>query len=98
MRKSVPASATFLAVTAIPFSIATGTTLRLSAAAASSEAANPDLSSRIGNARGATIKVTPRNLGSDASIWEFVIHVDSHRQDLINDFMKLSQLLDGTVR
>lgn len=96
MRKSVPAITALLVVAAISFSIATGSTIGLrTVVAASSELANPDLATRIGSARGVTIKVTPRNLGSDASNWEFVIQVDSHSQDLIDDFMKSSQLLDG---
>lgn len=45
--------------------------------------------------RGVTVKVTLKNLASDAGGWEFAIVLDSHSQDLSDDLAKTSLLLDG---
>lgn len=45
--------------------------------------------------RGVTVTVTPRNLARDATSWEFRIVLDTHSQDLGDDLVKSSLLLDG---
>jgi hypothetical protein len=56
-----------LAAAAVSYSIVTGGAIGLSAAlAASSEAANPNLPAQTSSACGVTIKVTPKNLASNA--------------------------------
>ena len=96
MRKSVPGFAVLLAVAAVSYSIVTGDAIGLSAAlAASSEAVSPNLPAQTSSARGVAIKVTPRNLASNAGSWEFAIVLDTHSQDLSDDLVKSSLLLDG---
>ena len=96
MRRSVSGFAVLLAAAAVSYSIVTGGAIGLSAAlAASSEAANPNLPARTSSARGVTTKVTPGNLASNAGSWEFAIVLDTHSQDLSDDLVKSSLLLDG---
>ena len=96
MRKSVPGFAVLLAAAAVSYSIVTGGAIGMSAAlAASSEAANPNFPAQTSSARGVTINVTPKNLASNADSWEFAIVFDTHSQDLSDDLVKSSQLLDG---
>ena len=96
MRKSVPDFAVLLAAVAVSYSIATGGAIGWSAALAGSpEAANPNLSAQTSSARGVTINVTPKNLASNAGSWEFAVVLDTHSQDLSDDLVKSSLLLDG---
>lgn len=96
MRKSVPGFAVLLAAAAVSYSIVTGGAIGLSAAlAASSAAANPNLPAQTSSAREVTIKVTPRNLAGNTGSWEFAIVFDTHSQDLSDDLVKSSLLLDG---
>jgi len=96
MRKSVPGFAMLLAAAAVSYWIVTGGAIGLSAALAGSpEAANPNLSTQTSSARGVTINVTPKNLASDADSWEFAVVLDTHSQDLSDDLVKSSLLLDG---
>ena len=96
MRKSVSGFAVLLAAAAVSYSIVTGGAIGLSAAlAASSEAVSPNLPAQTSSARGVTIKVTPKNLASNAGGWEFAIVLDTHSQDLNDDLVKSSLLLDG---
>jgi len=65
MRKSVPGFAALFAAAGVSYSIVTGGAIRLSAAlAVSSEAANPKLPAETSSTRGATIKVTSKNLAT----------------------------------
>ena len=96
MRKSVPGFAVLVATAAVSYSIVIGGAIGLSAAlAASSAAANPNLPAQTSSAREVTIKVTPKNLASNAGSWEFAIVFDTHSQDLSDDLVKSSLLLDG---
>ena len=96
MRRSVSGFAVLLAAAAVSYSIVTGGAIGVSAAlAASSGAANPNLPAQTSSARGVTTKVTPRNLASNAGSWEFAIVLDTHSQDLSDDLVKSSLLLDG---
>ena len=96
MRKSVPGFAVLLAAAAVSYSIVTGGAIGLSAAlAASSEAANPSLPTQTSSAGGVTIKVTPRNVASNAGSWDFAIVLDTHSAELNDDLVKSSLLLDS---
>ena len=97
MRTSVVSGfAVLLAAAAVSYSIVTGGSIGLGAAlAASSEAVNPNLPARTSSARGVTTKVTPRNLAGNAGSWEFAIVLDTHSEDLSDDLVKSSLLLDG---
>ena len=46
-------------------------------------------------AGGVTIKVTPRNLGRDAAVWEFAVVLDSHTQDLSQDVARSAVIIDA---
>ena len=46
-------------------------------------------------AGGVTVKVTPRNLGRDAAVWEFSVVLDSHTQDLSQDVARSAALVDA---
>ena len=95
MCKSLPGFVVLLAAAAVSYSIVTGGAIGLSAAlAASSEAANPNLPAQTSSARGVTIKVTPKNLASNAGSWEFAVVLDTHSADLNDDLVKSSLLLD----
>ena len=96
MPKSVSGFAGFLAATAVFCLIVTGGAFGLrSALAVSSEAANADLPTQTSRVSEVTIKVTPGNLASNADNWEFAIVFDTHSQDLSDDLLKSSVLLDG---
>ena len=96
MRKSVPGFAVLLAAFAVSYSMVTGGVIGSSAAlAASPEAAAPNLQARTSSVRGVTIKVTPNNVASNAGSWEFAIVLDTHSQDLSDDLVKSSLLVDG---
>ena len=98
MRKSVTGRAVILAAAAMFYSIVTGGTIEVgSALAASLEAASPNLATQTVSARGVTIKVTPRNLASNAGSWEFAIVLDTHSAELNDDLVKSSSLLDGAA-
>ena len=45
--------------------------------------------------RGVTVEVTPSTLAENAKTWEFKIVLDTHSQDLNDDLMKSSTLLDA---
>lgn len=65
------------------------------AVAASPATAGSPLASQTSNVQGVTIKVTPKNLATDAKTWDFEVVFDSHTQDLTDDVVKSSLLLDG---
>ena len=96
MRKSVPHFAAFLAAAVVSYSIVTGDAFGLKAAlAASSEAVKPKLPTQTSSASGVTINITPKDLTSNLGSWEFAIVLDTHSQDLSDDLVKSSLLLDG---
>ena len=43
-----------------------------------------------------TVTVTPQNLSRDDPTWDFKIALDTHSQDLSDDLVKSSRLLDST--
>ena len=56
------------------------------------------LESRTSTTSGVTVKVTPKNVASSATTWEFAIVLDSHTQDLSDDLLKSARLIDGENR
>ena len=96
MHKSVTGFAVLIAATAMSYSVVTGGVFGLRAAlAASSEAANPSFPVQTSSAGGVTIKITPTNLAGDASSWDFAIVLDTHSQELSDNLVKSSLMLDG---
>ncbi len=50
---------------------------------------------RISSAAGVTVKVTPKLVTADVPAWEFAVVLDSHVQDLADDLLKTTVLVDG---
>jgi hypothetical protein len=65
------------------------------AAAIALPAMAADLDTQKSADRGVTVTVTPQNLSRDAPSWDFKIVLDTHSQDLGDDLVKSSLLLDG---
>ncbi len=98
MRKSITVRAVIVATAAVFYLIVSGGAIELGVAlAASSEAASPNLMAQTNSAGGVTIKVTPTNLASNASSWEFAVVFDTHSAELSDDLVKSSLLLDGAA-
>lgn len=53
------------------------------------------LDTRTSAAAGVTVKVTPKLVTADVPAWEFAVVLDSHVQDLADDLLKTTVLLDG---
>ena len=53
------------------------------------------LDTRTSTAAGVTVKITPKLVAADVPAWEFAVVLDSHVQDLTDDLLKTSVLLDG---
>ncbi len=58
--------------------------------------AQPALDAQTSNARGVTIKVTPKSLAAGAAAWEFAVVFDTHSGSLDDDLVKSAVLLDGS--
>jgi hypothetical protein len=56
------------------------------------------LAAQTSSARGVTVKVTPQNVASDATTWNFAVVLDTHSADLSDDLVKSSLLLDEAGR
>ena len=54
-----------------------------------------DLSPRTSNAAGVSVSVTPKLVAADAPAWEFGIALNTHSQDLSDDLVKNSVLIDS---
>jgi hypothetical protein len=64
-------------------------------AAAAALAAGAPLAAQKSAERGVTVAVTPKNVGSDAREWEFAVALDTHTQELSDDFAKSAVLIDA---
>jgi hypothetical protein len=96
MRKFVPGLALIFATPLTYLAILTGNPFDIAlASAASSDTTKSDLPTLTDKTRGVSVKVTPTKLGIDANNWEFAIQIDSHSQDIVDDFMKSSLLFDA---
>jgi hypothetical protein len=54
-----------------------------------------DLSPRTSSAAGVSVNVTPKLVAPDAPAWEFGIALNTHSQDLSDDLVKNSALIDS---
>ena len=54
-----------------------------------------DLGSRTSSAGGVTVTVTPKVIAPAAATWEFAVTLDTHSQDLGDDLVKSSVLVDA---
>jgi hypothetical protein len=67
------------------------------AAAVSLPAAAADLGAQKSVDRGVTVTITPQNLFREGPSWDFKIVLDTHSQNLADDLVKSSVLLDGAT-
>ncbi|MDH4175379.1 MAG: hypothetical protein OEZ09_11055 [Betaproteobacteria bacterium] len=54
-----------------------------------------ELGTRSSSVGGVTVKVTPKSVEPGAAAWEFAVVLDTHSQDLSDDLMKNSVLVDA---
>jgi hypothetical protein len=54
-----------------------------------------ELGPRTSSAAGVTVKVTPKRVAADAAAWELAVVLDTHSQDLGDDLLRNSVLVDG---
>jgi len=54
-----------------------------------------ELDTRSSSAAGVTVKVTPKDVAPGSATWAFVVVLDTHSQDLSDDLVKTSVLLDA---
>jgi hypothetical protein len=62
---------------------------------ASGHAAGAELDARSSSAAGVTVKVTPRDVSPQATVWQFAVVLDTHTQDLGDDLVKNAALVDA---
>lgn len=62
---------------------------------AASAVAAGELDTRTSSAAGVTVKVTPKDVAPGSATWAFVVVLDTHSQDLSDDLVKTSALLDA---
>jgi hypothetical protein len=53
------------------------------------------LETRTSSAAGVTVKVTPKDVAPGSATWVFAVVLDTHSQDLSDDLVKSSSLLDA---
>jgi len=63
------------------------------ALAVAAGAAEPE--TRTSSAAGVTVKVTPKDVAPGSATWVFAVVLDTHSQDLSDDLVKSSTLLDA---
>lgn len=68
------------------------------AAAAGAAAAASHLGVKKSSERGVAVAVTPKNVASDAKVWEFRVVLDTHSQDLSDDLARSAALVDAAGR
>jgi hypothetical protein len=66
--------------------------------AAALPAAGAELPTQKSTDRGVTVAVTPQNLTTGATSWDFKTVLDTHSADLSDDLMKTAALVDGDGR
>jgi hypothetical protein len=57
-------------------------------------AAGAQLDQQKSSAGGVTVVVTPKAITADAKTWDFSVTLDTHSQDLSDDFAKTTVLID----
>jgi hypothetical protein len=68
----------------------------LIAVAAASSALSAEMATQKNTGSGVTVAVTPQNVSPEAKTWDFRIVLDTHSQDLKDDLVKATVLLDGS--
>lgn len=69
--------------------------LLLALALAASAGAAAGLETRSGSAAGVIVRVTPTQVAPGGATWEFEVVLDTHSQDLSDDLVKSSVLIDA---
>jgi hypothetical protein len=69
--------------------------LTLAALLASGVASAAELGTRTSSAGGVTVSVTATSVAPGAAVWEFAVVLNTHSQDLSDDLMKNSVLIDA---
>jgi len=64
-------------------------------AASAYAAPSPDPAAQINREGNVTVMVTPRNLSTGASSWDFEVMLDTHTQPLNQDLTKVAALIDA---
>lgn len=54
-----------------------------------------ELGPRSSSASGVTVKVTPKDVSPQATVWTFAVVLDTHSQDLRDDLAKSAAILDA---
>lgn len=72
-----------------------GVLLAAAALAFAGVASAAELEARTSRAAGVTVKVTPKDVAPGSSTWAFVVVLDTHSQDLSDDLVKDSALVDA---
>ncbi|MGE3571232.1 MAG: hypothetical protein AB7G71_09130 [Burkholderiales bacterium] len=70
--------------------------LSVAALAFAGAAGAGNLETRSSSAAGVTVKVTPTQVARGAAAWEFEVVLETHSQDLGDDLVKNSVLIDAT--
>ena len=69
--------------------------LLAAALVASGAASAAELAARTSRADGVVVKVTPKSIVAGAAVWEFAVELDTHSQDLSDDLVRNSVLVDA---
>ena len=54
-----------------------------------------ELGARSSSAAGVTVKVTPKDVSPQAAVWQFAVVLDTHSQDLRDDLVQNTALVDA---
>jgi uncharacterized membrane protein len=97
MKSAIPTSmvAALVASVLLAAGCATASSALAQAPATVSSGAGRALAPQTDQAGGVTVKVTPRNLGRNAAVWEFAVVLDTHTQDLSQDLTRSAVLVDA---
>jgi len=72
-----------------------GLLLAVAAFVASGAATAAGLETRASSAAAVTVRVTPKSIEPGAAAWEFAVVLETHSQDLSDDLVKNSVLIDA---
>ena len=71
-----------------------GALVAVAALAFAGAASAAELEARTSRAAGVTVKVTPKDVAPGSGTWAFAVVLDTHSQDLSDDLVKDSVLID----
>jgi hypothetical protein len=72
-----------------------GALVAVAALAFAGAASAAELEARTSRAAGVTVKVTPKDVAPGSGTWAFAVVLDTHSQDLSDDLVKDSALVDA---